>query len=137
VFTARYALSPYIKQTRFVFKGLNEIFNIQALYVSIICVAAAVNGHITWHMRSVLITRETCRAFTMQYARNQAVTKRVLSKHPYSLTPINRTLMIRIANYADRLSPSGNFVENSTKIIYLETPGYQIEHSTVKCYGCT
>jgi hypothetical protein len=23
VFTARYALSPYIKQTRFVFKGLN------------------------------------------------------------------------------------------------------------------
>jgi hypothetical protein len=24
VFTARYALSPYIKQTRFVFKGLNE-----------------------------------------------------------------------------------------------------------------
>jgi hypothetical protein len=24
VFTARYALSPYIKQTRFVFKGLNK-----------------------------------------------------------------------------------------------------------------
>jgi hypothetical protein len=26
VFTARYALSPYIKQIRFVFKGLNKIF---------------------------------------------------------------------------------------------------------------
>jgi hypothetical protein len=25
VFTARYALSPYIKQIRFVFKGLNQI----------------------------------------------------------------------------------------------------------------
>jgi hypothetical protein len=25
VFTARYALSPYIKQTRFVFKGLIEV----------------------------------------------------------------------------------------------------------------
>jgi hypothetical protein len=24
MFTARYALSPYIKQTRFVFKGLNK-----------------------------------------------------------------------------------------------------------------
>jgi hypothetical protein len=29
VFTARYALSPYIKQTRFAFKGSNELLNIQ------------------------------------------------------------------------------------------------------------
>jgi hypothetical protein len=28
VFTARYALSPYIKQIRFVFKGLNEDINV-------------------------------------------------------------------------------------------------------------
>jgi hypothetical protein len=27
VFTARYALSPYIKQTRFVFKGLIRVVN--------------------------------------------------------------------------------------------------------------
>jgi hypothetical protein len=27
VFTARYALSPYIKQIRFVFKGLNLLYN--------------------------------------------------------------------------------------------------------------
>jgi hypothetical protein len=26
VFTARYALSPYIKQIRFVFKGLNIVY---------------------------------------------------------------------------------------------------------------
>jgi hypothetical protein len=28
VFAARYALGPYIKQTRLVFKGLNNIFEI-------------------------------------------------------------------------------------------------------------
>jgi hypothetical protein len=28
VFTARYALSPYIKQIRFVFKGLNNCFRL-------------------------------------------------------------------------------------------------------------
>jgi hypothetical protein len=27
VFTARYALSPYIKQIRFVFKGLNSVLD--------------------------------------------------------------------------------------------------------------
>jgi hypothetical protein len=45
-------------------------------------------------------------------------------------------LVIRIANYPDRLGPSRNFVENSTKLIYLEITGHHIEYSTVKCYGC-
>jgi hypothetical protein len=40
------------------------------------------------------------------------------------------------AGYPDQLSPSGNFVENSTKLICLETISYRIEYSTVKCYGC-
>jgi hypothetical protein len=33
-------------------------------------------------------------------------------------------------------SPFSNFVENSTRLICLEITGYQIEYSTVKCYGC-
>jgi hypothetical protein len=32
VFTARYALSPYIKQIRFAFKGLNQRFNVDNGY---------------------------------------------------------------------------------------------------------
>jgi hypothetical protein len=52
------------------------------------------------------------------------------------ITPIIQTLVIRKANYADRLGPSGNFVENSTKLICLEAGGCRIECSTVKCYGC-
>jgi hypothetical protein len=34
VFTARYALSPYIKQIRFVFKGLNFILRVHPQYSS-------------------------------------------------------------------------------------------------------
>jgi hypothetical protein len=41
-----------------------------------------------------------------------------------------------IVNYPDQLGPSGNFVDNSTKLICLEITGYQIKYSTVKCYGC-
>jgi hypothetical protein len=47
-----------------------------------------------------------------------------------------RTLAIRIANYPERLGASGNFVENSTKLICLEITDYRIEYSTVNCYGC-
>jgi hypothetical protein len=43
----------------------------------------------------------------------------------YSTTPIIRTLVIRIANYPQRLGPSGNFVENSTKLTCLEITGYR------------
>jgi hypothetical protein len=35
-------------------------------------------------------------------------------------TPLVRTLIIRIANFLDRLGPSGKFVENSTKPACLE-----------------
>jgi len=38
---------------------------------------------------------------------------------------------MRIANYPDRLGPSGKFVENSTKIPCLEITGYRIQYSTV------
>jgi hypothetical protein len=51
----------------------------------------------------------------------------------YGRTPLIRKLVIRIANYPDRLGPSGQFVENSTKLISLEITGYRI--STVQCYG--
>jgi hypothetical protein len=54
----------------------------------------------------------------------------------YAVPPINRPLVIRTANYPDRLGPSANFVENSTKLICREITGYRIEYSTVKCYGC-
>jgi hypothetical protein len=43
---------------------------------------------------------------------------------------------IHNTNYPDRLGPSGNFVENSTKLICLEITGYRIEYRAVKCYGC-
>jgi hypothetical protein len=36
-----------------------------------------------------------------------------------------------MANYTDRLGPSGKFVENSTKLTYLEITCYRIMHSTV------
>jgi hypothetical protein len=57
-------------------------------------------------------------------------------KGMYSKTPIIRKLVTQIANYLDRLGLSGNFVENSTKLICLEITGYRIEYSTAKCYGC-
>jgi len=36
----------------------------------------------------------------------------------YSRTTLNRTPVVRIANYADRLVPSGKYVQNSTKITF-------------------
>jgi hypothetical protein len=49
----------------------------------------------------------------------------------YSTNPLIRTLVILIDNYADRLGPSGKFVENSTKLTCLEITGYWIKYSTV------
>ena len=49
----------------------------------------------------------------------------------YSITPLSRTLVIRIANYTDRLGPSGKSVENSTQLTSLEITGYRIKYSTV------
>jgi len=40
-------------------------------------------------------------------------------------------LVIRTANYPDRLGPSGKFVENSTKLTCLEITGYRIKCSRV------
>jgi len=37
----------------------------------------------------------------------------------YSRTPLTQMLVIRIANYPDRLGPSGKFVENSTQLTWL------------------
>ena len=56
---------------------------------------------------------------------------RILSKDKYSRTPLIRTLVIRIANYPDRLGPSGKFVENPTEITCLEITGYRIKYSTM------
>jgi len=43
----------------------------------------------------------------------------------------SRTPPIPIANYMDRLNPSGKFVENSTQLTCLEITGYWIKFSTV------
>ena len=53
----------------------------------------------------------------------------------YSRTPLIRTLVIRIANYTDRLGPSGRFVDSSTRttLTCLVIPA--IGSSTVQCYG--
>jgi len=39
--------------------------------------------------------------------------------------------IIRIANYPDRLDPSGKYVKNSPKLTYLAITGYRITYSTV------
>jgi hypothetical protein len=45
----------------------------------------------------------------------------------YSRTPLIRTLVIRIADYPERLGPSVTFVENSRKINCLEVTGHRIK----------
>ena len=42
-----------------------------------------------------------------------------------------RKPVILIANYPDRLGPSGNFVDNSIELMGLEITSYRIKHSTV------
>ena len=42
-----------------------------------------------------------------------------------------RTLVIRIAGYAEWHDPSGKFVDISTKLTCLEITGYRIKYSTV------
>ena len=42
-----------------------------------------------------------------------------------------RKLVIRMADYPERLGSSGKFVENSTKLNCLEITGYQNKYSTV------
>ena len=48
-----------------------------------------------------------------------------------SRTPFVRTLVIRIANYPDRLGPSCKYVENSTKLTCLGITGYRVKYSKV------
>jgi hypothetical protein len=43
----------------------------------------------------------------------------------------NSDLVIRMANYPDRLDPSGKLVENSTKLTCIEIAGYWIKYSAV------
>ena len=49
----------------------------------------------------------------------------------YSILPIIRKLVIRNANYPERLGTPDKFVENFTKINYIEITGYRINYSTV------
>ena len=49
----------------------------------------------------------------------------------HSRTPIIRTLVVRNANYPERLGPSGKFVENSTKLSCLDITGCRIRYSAV------
>ena len=49
----------------------------------------------------------------------------------YSTIPLIRKLVIRMTDYPDRLGPSGNFVENSTKLTCLAITGYRIKYSAV------
>ena len=48
----------------------------------------------------------------------------------YSRTPLIRNLVIRIAEYPDRLGPAGKSVQNSTKLTCLEIICYRIKYST-------
>ena len=48
----------------------------------------------------------------------------------YSRTPVIRKLVIRIANYPERLAPSGKFVENATKLTCFEIAGCRVKYNT-------
>jgi len=49
----------------------------------------------------------------------------------YSRNPLIRTLVIRNANYLDRLGPSCKYVENSIQLTCRESTGYRIKYSAV------
>jgi hypothetical protein len=49
----------------------------------------------------------------------------------YSRTPLIRKLVIRIADYPNRLGRAGKSVQNSIKLTCLEITGYQIKYSAV------
>ena len=49
----------------------------------------------------------------------------------YRRTHLIRRLVIGIANFPDRLGPSGKFVDNSTKLNCLEITGYAIKYRTL------
>jgi hypothetical protein len=51
----------------------------------------------------------------------------------YSRTTTYPDMVVRIANYPDRLGPLGKFVENSTELTFLEVT--VSGSSTVQCYG--
>jgi hypothetical protein len=55
----------------------------------------------------------------------------VWQRYQYSRTPPIRKQVMRIADYPDRLGPSGKYLENSIKITCLEITGYRIKYSTV------
>jgi len=69
------------------------------------------------------------------YKNSEMVLSAILraSASKYSRTPFIRTLVIRIANYPDRLDPSGKLVEKSTKLTCLEIT--VIGSRKVHCYG--
>jgi len=50
----------------------------------------------------------------------------------YSRTTFLRMLDIQLANYTDRLGPSGKSVVNSTKPTFLEITGYRIKYSIIQ-----
>jgi len=55
----------------------------------------------------------------------------ILFGDKYIRTPLIRTLIIRIANFPNRFSPSNKFVENSTQLTCLKIICYGIKYSAV------
>jgi uncharacterized sodium:solute symporter family permease YidK len=62
---------------------------------------------------------------------NKQYNAHIITKQKYIRTPRIPKLVVRIANYLDRLSPSGIFVENYKKLTWLEITGYWIKYSIV------
>jgi len=54
-----------------------------------------------------------------------------VEERKYSRTPLIRKLVMRIANYPDRLGSSSKFIKNSKILIYLEITGYRIKYSSL------
>ena len=78
------------------------------------------NRTVTVWVRSVLLVSRCFGSFFFQFRFSS-----------YSRTPLIRKLVIRIANYPDRIGPSGKFVEESTKLTCVEITGYRIKYSAV------
>jgi hypothetical protein len=53
---------------------------------------------------------------SLETGKENVIRRSVLFTCMYSRIPLIRKLVIRTANYPERLGPSGKFVENSTKL---------------------
>jgi hypothetical protein len=101
VFTARYALSPYIKQIRFVFKGLNAVCFSTCDGTSAFCMCRSLlqpstTFVVNWHLIAARVILTHCKPPRYKLLEGQ-------TKIAYMVVP--RVLRHRVVKYAPPLFP--------------------------------